>query len=478
MNYSGLTEAVDLSQIRTRIEPPLEQWRLNNCPGSPTDRAGLVEAAAAHARKLRSAPLDNPGRIVATGHQAWLWHPGILAKDMAMRAAADRLDAAAVHLVVDHDAHEALHLAVPIRRGDSLEMQVLQLAEHNAAAPTGWQGPTDVAHIQRVLANAGADNDELTVQLAPVVDAFSDLPPCRTLAEQLAAVLVRLMQPYVGPTALLMSSDLIKLPVFHDLVTEMTADGQRCATAYNDAARCYPEARIAALSVKPNRVELPLWALAWDKPRQRVFVDTSDSVPQLSLSDGQPIDLHEYDLAPRALLLTAVMRSALCDLFIHGSGGKEYDKVTSQWWSQWRGEALGPATMVSSDVYLDLAVPVADRREVVSAKWYRHHLPHNIDRVLQLGGAAAMEKQQLLKHMHDDRHRPRRRQAFEKIQRINGDLARAYPHLLTEADQRLEQARMGMANRRVASKRDWCFALYPPHKLLALRQAIGRTIQP
>ena len=46
-------------------------------------------------------------------------------------------------------------------------------------------------------------------------------------------------------------------------------------------------------------------------------------------------------LMPRALLLTALVRLGMCDLFIHGTGGLIYDRVTEQWFADWLGQAEG-----------------------------------------------------------------------------------------------------------------------------------------
>ena len=229
----------------------------------------------------------------------------------------------------------------------------------------------------------------------------------------------------------------------------------------------HPEAGIAPLIVERERVELPVWACRWNRPRRRVFADLADSSPLWTFDDGEPVDRVAYDLAPKALLLTAIMRSRVCDLFIHGSGGagpNGYDRVTEPWWARWRGETLAPMALATADVRLGFDAPVADRDDVARAVWYRHHLPHNVDRIL---GEPDPRKAALFN--------AKGAAAYDRLHRINADLAVGHPELMREADDRLRRARIGVANAAVAGKRDWCFALYPPDSLRALAEQIAHS---
>ena len=63
--------------------------------------------------------------VVATGHQAAIWHPGILVKNLAVRALVESLAATGravrpLHFIADHDANDGGLVAYPttdVRRG-------------------------------------------------------------------------------------------------------------------------------------------------------------------------------------------------------------------------------------------------------------------------------------------------------------------------------------------------------------------------
>src|SRR5690606_23608646 len=65
-----------------------------------------------------------------------------------------------------------------------------------------------------------------------------------------------------------------------------------------------------------------------------------------------------------------------------------------------------------------------------------------------------------------------RRAAFKELHRINRSLAAQHADALRDAERGVARAETGLRNAAIARKRDWCFALYPPDRLHALRRAI------
>jgi hypothetical protein len=234
----------------------------------------------------------------------------------------------------------------------------------------------------------------------------------------------------------------------------------------------HPRAGVGPLAVTADLIELPLWACRWQKPRQRVLADVAGEPTRLVTPDGEPIDPDQHTLLPRALTLTAVMRAALSDFFVHGHGGGLYDRVTEAWWADWEGDALAPAVVVSADARLSFEAPLADRRELAAAQWQAHHAPHNIDRLLKLDGPLAHEKRRLIEQVANSHDRWVRWLSFCAIHRLNDELARRYPEVVQQTDQRLAEAKQGLANRAVAEKRDWCFALYDKATLQQIRDQL------
>jgi hypothetical protein len=434
--------------ITTTIEPPLTQWR-------PRARA--------------------PGRrpVIATGHQAWLWHPGILAKDIAMAVAAERVNGEMLHVVVDQDENPALRLELPIQARDQIYIEVHDLGPDGAFRPMASRPPVNADEVvQRLRFAQSRHGQTLIADLDPLIEAWSNLPAVDSLAQQIGEVTARMMRPWVGEVPVIYATDLATESRFVELRTRLLHDARRSVACYNRSVARHPQARVAPLADERERVELPLWAIEPRGPRLPVFADLADTEPLLVLADGSPVAA-THRLAPRALLMTAYLRSAVCDLFIHGKGGWLYDRITEEWWREWTGEELAPMAVVSADVRMDFDVPVADRAEVDRAVWWAHHVPHNVDRATPADGPLVTRKRGILAHMDDDRDKRRRAAAFAELHKINARLVGEHPDVVAHAGLDLERARTGLLNRQVTMKRDWFFGLYPPKKIEELRQSIA-----
>lgn len=464
--------------MHVTVEPPLAQWSLGVDRGDV--RQGLADLALRSAERLGTAPLADTRRLIATGHQAALWHPGILAKDLAMCAAAARLGTGVCHLIVDQDVHETMSVDLPLSRDGWLSVEAVQLAPVSTSIPTGSQPPVDAAAAIEVLTEVRRRHGgDLVADVQPIIDALADLPSCGSLAEQIAAVTERLMRPWTGPTPVVFASDLLALPAAAKLVDQMLADARRCVEAYNSAVVEHPAAGITALAVEPGRIELPLWHLRFGRPRLRVYAKVGDEqVPRLVDETGRAIGGTDR-LAPRALLLTAVMRGLLCDLFVHGKGGWVYDRVTELWWRKWRSEELAPMALASADLHLRFAAPAGDGADLARALWWAHHLPHNLDRhvadLTPAERALADDKRRIIAGMRADGDRSRRARYFARLHEINDTLARGHGEAIDAAQRGVGEARRGVANRAIARRRDWCFGLYAAQALGELVGAIRQA---
>ncbi|MCG8400531.1 MAG: hypothetical protein MJA84_02935, partial [Firmicutes bacterium] len=303
--------------MRVTVDPPLNRWKLGAGERRSGDRAWMGPAN------------DRP--IIATGHQAWLWHPGILAKDIAAVEAGRQLGAQVVHLVVDHDTQDAMTLDLPVVCGEPgserLDVATVELGHVQTGVPTGMQPPFNANAMAKRIGDAvqriGANGGHIAVDSQPILSAMEATDGVATLAEQMTSVIVQLMPPIVGDVAFVNSSDMLDNDVGRALVQRMLEDAQCCVARFNDAVTTHHDAGVRALRVERERVELPLWHIAWEQPRQRVFADVSDSKPLLVNEAGEVLELADdhAKLAPRALLLSAMMRTWYCDLFIHGKSG-------------------------------------------------------------------------------------------------------------------------------------------------------------
>ena len=140
----------------------------------------LVELTSKRAVHLSTAPLHLTHCLIATGHQPWLWHPGILAKDIAASVVARRFGGQPIHLVVDQDGLNDVTIELPVVEGQCLSVQRIVLAPCQSMVPLCCQPPADFRAIRRVLARiAKRRKGRVAVNVQPLIDAFRRLPACR-----------------------------------------------------------------------------------------------------------------------------------------------------------------------------------------------------------------------------------------------------------------------------------------------------------
>lgn len=464
---------METTKIGVTLQPDLSAWSL-----SPTSTTASRRSLVPHF-KGGGWRTDRP--VVATGHQAWLWHPGILAKHIAARIAANRFGASAINIVVDYDPVAPAVISLPVRRGDRLELVTRSLtATTQTEVWPGYTNPIDGRAAAATLRTMAKESDgEVLVDVEPTANAWADARG-HTFAEQISQVIARLAKPWAGELPFLMASKLTGTSEASRLVRRMIDDARRCVTAYNRAVARHPAAGIRPLFEGVDEVELPLWTQTRAR-RGRVYVDLGDSKRPVLFSDDPEADLAWLDttpacIVPRALSLTAIMRSAMCDLFIHGKGGGVYDRVTEEWWRDWLGEPLAPMTVVSADVRLAFDAPVSDRVALDRALWFAHHLPHNIDRSPGVTGeheriARKAGLLAVLNRREGGRTgRAARAAAFRELHRINDELSARHAELIAAARGDVDRARVGFGNATVAAKRDWFFGLYPAATLDSLAE--------
>jgi hypothetical protein len=297
---------------------------------------------------------DQP--LVANGHQAELYHPGVWVKDVLINAVAGKVGGQPWHFAVDTDSPKHLHLRWP---GGS--MPITNDPRLSSAAWTGLlDGPTP-AHVDELEGAFG--EARLGWDFEPAVEGF--LEHLRRLAIEQPPLVASLTNAIhkvdwdlgMRHHALLMSPVWSCEPymVFaHHLLAragEFAADYNRALAAYRREQGIHSPGRpMPDLQIGPDEAESPFWLddLA-DDSRRRLMLRRAGGKWTLA---GPSDEVFAFDpaeegyaaanrliaflrrrqlrLAPRALTLTAFFRLLLADQFVHGIGGGRYDQVTDR----------------------------------------------------------------------------------------------------------------------------------------------------
>jgi len=440
------------------IEPGAERWRamLRRPP-----------AEALEMRRELGLPTDRP--IIMTGHQAVFWHPGILVKYLAADEAAAALGARAAWVVVDHDTDDPWVVRYPARDGAG-RLAAKQFDLRTNGERAGKTG--DVAVYRRAsispardmptdAVNAGVEEGLLAIRNAAA--AHTGEP---NAALQVAKAVGELLVLRAASTPMVFSSKLSGTALFGRVLAAMEHDPRACIAAYNLAVASVPGAGLRPLYFdKVNeRYELPLWRIVASGARTRVHAEDVGGVAR-------------GELAPRALLMTALLRLGACDLFIHGTGGSLYERANDAWISGWLAGAAGggeaaPVAVVTATRRLPLMggePPTA--RDVARAKWAAHHARHDPGMLGDEAGAAL--RRELVAAIKSARRvgkSPRR--AFEELHEFLKDRRATGGDRLRALEQHAAEVSGRALDAAVASDRTWAFPLYPREIHSELRREI------
>ncbi|MDX2114685.1 MAG: hypothetical protein SFZ24_03565 [Planctomycetota bacterium] len=413
------------------------------------------QRALAFRREL-GLPVDRP--VIMTGHQAHVWHAGILAKYFAADSLARQISAAAAWLVVDQDEQDYTPLRYPAHEEGALRAREWTLGPAPRAGVAACNVP---AFDPGPPPNPPGDEPvfrSVRQGLSDIARALAARRSEPNAALQVARAVFDLLTPLLELRPLIAATSLGSVSLGSDFIARLRSEARRAADLYNQAVERFPDSGLTRLRITNDaqQVELPLWRLAPGRPRARVF----------STDPADPSAI----IAPRALVMTGLVRLYACDLFIHGKGGAVYDPVTEDWLSAWLGVTLAPAAVATADLYLPLAPKRIEEAEVARARWRAHRARH--DPALIGDAAAAAEKSAFVRRIaqlradHAD-PAPEYLRMHQWLERYRAAAAPALAALDAEA----RAARDRLASRDVAFDRTWPFALHAPAALTALREA-------
>lgn len=400
--------------------PPFEEWAalvarnaraVDAWPEELRALRGRVRADSVAESVRFSASLGLPpgfgwsgGPIVMTGHQPELYHPGVWVKDFLLERLAQETGALGIDIVVDTDLCEGVTLRAPCLRPTARVCEVPLVA-----------GGPDVTYAQLAAPDAAdravfreAGLMVLSSLPAPALrrhfatfcdalDATADGSP--DLGTLMTAAR-RCYESSAGTTYLeILASAQSRLPSFREFASALLADAGRLRRVVNSALADYRArtgTRSAAqpfpdLTATDDRIEVPFWLLVGGR-RLPASVDAEGTL----YGDGQPIaslgttaasiaaTLSRDDLllVPRALALTLFQRLFLADLFIHGTGGGRYDRVTDAVIAEYYGIEPPAFVVASMTLLLPLGARTVTDEEVTSVEQRLHRFEHNPDSVL------------------------------------------------------------------------------------------------
>jgi hypothetical protein len=448
---------------------------------------------------LPAAPIDGQSWLLA-GHQPELFHPGVWAKNFALKGLANSHAAFSLNLVVDNDAAKAPLLHVPN-------------GPHVASIPYDhWQGESPYEE-RTILDEALFASLPVRSQPFTATWAFTPLLPVfwqevlrhrqRTplLGERLAAARRTFERQWGCLQAEVPLSRICQGEAFAWFACHLLLNAARLRQEYNDAVHAYRRRYglrsafhpVPDLAEEGEWLELPLWGWrAGQHRRARLFARQTpfelqlragnDAWPTLALGDPERLVAQWQALEPggfkvrtRALTTTLYARLLLGDLFIHGIGGAKYDELADALIDRFFGCPVPGFLVLTATRLLPLPrfdVTVESCRNLTREHrdlWYnpQRHFPGELPPVAR---KLVLEKQAWIGR--GGATHAQRRERFARLRALNEQLR---PFLQKE-EQALamerDQCRDRLGVNQVLGRRDYAFCLYPAEALQELYRGL------
>ncbi len=427
------------------LEPAFSQWET------------ALGVARGNASARAHFGLDGARAVVMSGHQPMVFHGGILAKLIALDEAARRTGAQAVWIVPDQDTFDVSSIRLPMGERESLRAQRVALYNQDrahAGVPTGSLPTVEIA--------GEAFEHELIGELAQWLDQFGSM---ETLAEQFGYGVIEYACDRLGmavPT-IVFASQLMEVDSIRAVIEKMIRDARGCVGLYNEAARLFPAAGVRALTIEGDRVELPMWGMRAGE--SRVAIDTAN----VGAFEAE-------ELVPRGLLMSALCRMQIADVFVHGLGGDVYDQVSERWFGDWLGVELMPKAKVSADLRLDLGFGPDEQVDPATAIWKHQHSLHTPAMVGD-DGLQRRKDELVLQIESTPTKSDERGRLYRALQALLVAYREAYREEIGEFGKQAAQAKVLESQLRLARDRTWAMVCFGQDELESLdratREAMG-----
>jgi len=486
----------------------INAYNLCNIPLRAVSRGELINSAIQYTREIirTSTSVISPDKIIASGHQPIWHHPGLWIKDLAASRFAGLTGGTGLHLIVDHDIVDTSIILPKKNKNGAWSFEKIHLEKNTKVIPVEFR--------------ALPYNEKIRLFLNSVIKAMPD-SLCRDIwsAESvlkmnfsshlkkitdLVTYLVSLLNQALGLKMIYLPvSHLSQSKAFLEFTASIIKNAESFAVCYNSAIgkqidgwKIKPHLTIRPLSIDSTdaRIELPFWLLRKDAKRRTLFVQNKNSHKYLYADNNcmgpfetgttekmqQILDNSNYQIRPKAAVLTLFVRLFLADWFIHGIGGAKYEFVTDyllRHYYQLKKIYFGIATTTMTLPVKKSAGIYSKNKQQLKKKI--RELEYNPEKFLNKSLCDKEPVKSLVKEKKDlvraagNKNNPSdlRNSAWKSISGVNNKLLSFNKDYLKELNEKLELSEKLDASGDVLDYREFFFGLFTQTKLRKITQA-------
>lgn len=356
----------DRSTIASLLQANLSFWNSSQVPSwigtlRRLARSQIATLSHDYAESYLNGPLVPSAELslnrpwILGGHQAELFHPGVWFKNILIDRLAKETNSVGLHAIIDHDLARVTTLRAP-SRADSRQrahITTIPLPLSRPSTPdtflpwNAWQ--VDRSKIEDTCGRIRQALESVGITKSMSTDYFhqvASLPKDRNAALALSQVRHRMERRHGISNWEFPMSYLCQGKSWREFVEHCVANAAELNRTYNECLDDYrsreqitnPAQPVPRLGRQGDWIELPFWIrMPGQFSRKRMWVSKRESgcqvAPEPGSHDaavpwGDPFWESSWIVWPRALTTTLFLRVFIADLFVHGIGGGQYDRLT------------------------------------------------------------------------------------------------------------------------------------------------------
>lgn len=430
-------------------------------------------------------------RIVMSGHQPTLFHPGVWFKNFALSKIAEQQDATAVNLVIDNDVAIGSSIRVPVSKTASGRASYESIDFDDA----GGGVPFEQMEL-RDRARFDSFSKRVTDAIAPLVETpcirhlWMHAQVAKQRSNNLGTIFAEArhsLETHCNLQTLEVPlSHVCETQIFLEFILHLLGDLKRFHQCYNDSVAHYRTAHgirssshpVPDLRTRDEWLEAPLWIYGEEDPKRRpAWIKCSGE--QLTISDGdsRELTIHlkspsgsaeelaaaigpNFKIRPRALVTTMYARTILSDLFLHGIGGGKYDQLGDRISRSFFASEPPHYVVISATALLPSAqksTATTDVKQLTRSIRDTIYQPEKFAGEFDLPVDLLEQKRSMLREIP---RKGQRKKWHQQMELINQELSAGLIDRRSTLENELTQVRARSASNRIIANREHPFCLF------------------
>ncbi|MFO8234709.1 MAG: hypothetical protein R6U04_04795 [Bacteroidales bacterium] len=435
---------------------------------------------------------DNKRQLtIGVGHQPVPYYPGLLMKNLFTGLKAKELNITALNFVVDSD-HGDMDIPVPRLQNKKYVKEIVSLKKGSSDIVFREFDPgEDVVDdfFERTKNNlATLDNQDIFRAFERWEKDFWKIynKKEKHFIDSLE-VMRRSFEERIGINLQdVKISHIVRTEAYYRFLWYLISNMGRFCEIYNKAVLGWSSENyqpVKCLYSEDGWTEIPFWLI---KEGQRFSVEISKKGHKLYIRSVQAkeqfvlnithdpvIQLKEKTaLYPKASTLTIMLRLFFCDIFVHGIGAVEYEKVNNEFFQNFFELQSKPVFYaVTGDIYLPFFDNMPKYDEVKkkyekNQQWlkdYKHKPMSLLDKETSL--KYKQRKMHVLKAMKKEENKDKRKEYNEKLKKIDKEIKEILSSEYNSIKDEIQRLQFFFNNENVLFERQYPYFIFPENVL-------------